>query len=53
MVGDLTAAQNGSTVSVAKVKEDQGTVSTGIWYTDVNEVGTWPKAPRRLTRRST
>ncbi|HTZ43165.1 MAG TPA: S8 family serine peptidase [Jatrophihabitans sp.] len=38
-IGDLTAAQNGSTVSVAKVKENNGTVSTGIWYTDVNEVG--------------
>jgi hypothetical protein len=39
VVGDLTAAQNGSTVSVAKVTEHPGTVGTGIWYTDVNEVG--------------
>ncbi len=39
VVGDLPAAQNGSTVSTAVVKEQPGTVSTGIWYTDVNEVG--------------
>jgi hypothetical protein len=39
MVGDLNAAQNGSTVSVAKVKENDGTVGTGVWFTDVNEVG--------------
>lgn len=39
VVGDLKAAQNGSTISVAKVKENPGTVSTGVWYTDVNEVG--------------
>ena len=41
VVGDLQAAQNGSTVSVATVKETQedATVSTGIWFTDVNEVG--------------
>jgi hypothetical protein len=39
VVGDLNAAQNGSTVSVAKVKESQGTVGTGVWFTDVNEVG--------------
>ena len=39
VVGDLTAAQGGSTVSVARVAESRGTVSTGIWYTDVNEVG--------------
>jgi hypothetical protein len=39
VVGDLNAAQNGSTVSVAKVKESVGTVGTGVWFTDVNEVG--------------
>ena len=39
MVGDLNAGQNGSTISVATVKESPGTVSTGIWFTDVNEVG--------------
>ena len=39
-LGDLTAAQDGSTVSVATVKEkQQGTVQTGVWFTDVNEVG--------------
>jgi hypothetical protein len=35
----LTDAQNGSTISAATVKERQGTVSTGIWFTDVNEIG--------------
>ncbi|MEO6703763.1 MAG: S8 family serine peptidase [Jatrophihabitantaceae bacterium] len=39
VVGDLQAAQNGSTISVAKVAEHPGTVSTGIWFTDVNEIG--------------
>jgi hypothetical protein len=39
VVGDLKAAQNGSTVSVATVKEKHGTVGTGVWFTDVNEVG--------------
>ncbi|HEX2904919.1 MAG TPA: S8 family serine peptidase [Jatrophihabitans sp.] len=39
VVGDLKAGQSGSTVSVATVKEKQGTVSTGIWYTDMNEIG--------------
>ncbi|HEY2043434.1 MAG TPA: S8 family serine peptidase [Jatrophihabitans sp.] len=39
VVGDLAAAQNGSTISTAVVKERQGTVSTGVWFTDVNEVG--------------
>ncbi|HEU5270365.1 MAG TPA: S8 family serine peptidase [Jatrophihabitans sp.] len=40
VVGDLKAAQHGSTVSVAKVKEKNGgTVASGVWFTDVNEVG--------------
>jgi len=41
VVGDLQAAQHGSTVSVATVKEtgEDATVSTGVWFTDVNEVG--------------
>lgn len=39
VVGDLKAGQNGSTVSVATVEERRGTVSTGVWYTDVTEVG--------------
>ena len=40
VVGDLKAAQNGSTVSVATVKENaRARVSTGVWFTDVNEVG--------------
>jgi len=40
VVGDLKAAQNGSTVSVATVKEKHGgTVASGVWFTDVNEVG--------------
>jgi hypothetical protein len=39
VVGDLQSAQGGSTISVSRVQESTGTVSTGIWYTDVNEVG--------------
>lgn len=39
VVGDLKDGQNGSTISVARVTEKTGTVSTGIWYTDVNEIG--------------
>jgi hypothetical protein len=39
VVGDLTDAQNGSTISAATVAEPHGTVSTGVWYTDVNEIG--------------
>ena len=39
VVGDLQAGQNGSTISVAKVAERNTTVSTGIWFTDLNEIG--------------
>ena len=39
VVGGLQAGKKGSTVSSATVKEKPGTVSTGIWYTDVNEIG--------------
>lgn len=39
VTGDLNDGKNGSTISVAKVAEPNGTVSTGIWYTDVNEIG--------------
>ena len=39
VVGGLTEGKNGSTVSVARVRENPGTVSTGIWFTDVAEVG--------------
>jgi len=39
VVGDLTAGQNGSTVSVAQIKQKQGTMSTGVWFTDFNEIG--------------
>jgi hypothetical protein len=40
VVGDLPAAQNGSTVSTATVDEGgKDTVATGVWFTDVNEVG--------------
>jgi hypothetical protein len=38
-VGDLEQAKDGSTISVAKVSEKTGTVATGIWYTDADEVG--------------
>lgn len=39
VVGDLVDAKKGSTVSTAVVREKKGTVSTGLWFTDVNEVG--------------
>ena len=39
VVGDLTAGKDGSTVSVASVDDAPSTVSSGIWFTDVNEVG--------------
>lgn len=41
IVGDLQAAQAGSTTSVAidKVTQEDAAVSTGVWFTDVNEVG--------------
>jgi hypothetical protein len=39
VVGGLADGKKGSTVSTATVKEKKGTVSTGIWYTDVNEIG--------------
>ena len=38
VVGDLAAAQGGSTVSVASVHNNPS-LTTGVWYTDVNEVG--------------
>lgn len=39
VVGDLKAGQDGSTVSVASVKQKEGTLGTGVWFTDLNEVG--------------
>jgi hypothetical protein len=39
VVGDLKAAQNGSTVSVATIGEKKGYVSKGIWFADVQEIG--------------
>jgi hypothetical protein len=39
VVGDLAAAQTGSTVSVATVSEKNDTLSNGIWFTDVDELG--------------
>ncbi|MGI3782028.1 MAG: hypothetical protein ACRYG2_14775, partial [Janthinobacterium lividum] len=39
VVGGLAEGKKGSTVSSVTVKEKRGTVSTGIWYTDVNEIG--------------
>jgi Subtilase family len=40
VVGNLSAAQNGQTVSVATVDEGmKDTVGTGVWFTDVNEIG--------------
>ncbi len=51
VVGDLKAGQNGSTISVASVKDNPGTTSTGIWFTDVNEIG--PVATTAPTANST
>jgi hypothetical protein len=39
VVGDLKSGQSGSTISVATVNDAPSTVSTGIWFTDVNEIG--------------
>ena len=39
VVGGLEDGKDGSTVSSATVEESPGTVSSGIWYTDVNEIG--------------
>jgi hypothetical protein len=39
VVGDLKAAQGGSTVSVATIGEKKGYVSKGIWFADVQEIG--------------
>ena len=39
VVGNLTSGKSGSTVSVAKVTEPGSTVSTGVWFTDLNEIG--------------
>lgn len=37
--GDLKKAQNGSTVSVATIGEKKGTVSKGIWFGALQELG--------------
>jgi subtilisin family serine protease len=37
--GDLQAAKNGSTVSVATVREQTGFISKGLWFTTVSELG--------------
>ena len=39
VVGGLSSGKKGSTVSSVSVKEKPGTVSTGLWFTDVNEIG--------------
>lgn len=39
VLGDLKAAQSGSTVSVATIGEKQGYVTKGIWFADVQEIG--------------
>jgi hypothetical protein len=40
--GDLERAQNGSTTSVASVGEQTGTVSKGIWFGSIQEIGPFP-----------
>jgi hypothetical protein len=42
--GDLQAAQQGSTVSVASIGEQNGSVTRGLWFTNVNEVGPYTDA---------
>jgi len=37
--GDLQAAKAGSTVSVATVRERNGFISKGIWFTSIDEIG--------------
>ncbi|MEV0074563.1 S8 family serine peptidase [Amycolatopsis sp. NPDC050768] len=39
VLGDLKAAQAGSTVSVATIGEKQGYVTKGIWFASVQEMG--------------
>lgn len=39
VVGGLAEGKKGSTVSSVTVTEKTGTVSTGVWFTDVNEIG--------------
>jgi subtilase family protein/peptidase inhibitor I9 len=39
LFGDLKAAQNGSTTSVATVGEQHGYVSKGIWFGSLQEIG--------------
>lgn len=39
VLGDLDAAQNGATTSVATVGERNGYVSKGIWFSSVQEIG--------------
>ncbi|HEY7010287.1 MAG TPA: S8 family serine peptidase [Jatrophihabitantaceae bacterium] len=42
--GDLQAAKDGSTVSVAQVHESAGEISKGIWFTGVDEIGPFTDA---------
>jgi subtilisin family serine protease len=42
--GDLQAAKNGSTVSVATVSEKTGFVTNGLWFTSVSELGPFTDA---------
>lgn len=39
VVGGLAQGKKGSTISTVSVREKPGTVSTGVWFTDVNEIG--------------
>ncbi|HEY3714787.1 MAG TPA: S8 family serine peptidase [Jatrophihabitantaceae bacterium] len=40
--GDLKDAQGGSTLSVAQVSEQRGTVGTGYWFSFVQQIGPFP-----------
>ncbi|HEY3631593.1 MAG TPA: S8 family serine peptidase [Jatrophihabitantaceae bacterium] len=42
--GDLQTAQQGSTVSVASIGEQNGSVTRGLWFSNVNELGPYTDA---------
>lgn len=47
LFGDLEAAQNGATTSIATVGERNGFVSKGIWFSSLQEIGPFGDAGAR------
>jgi hypothetical protein len=39
VAGDLGSAQAGKTTSTARVSESNGYIGTGLWFTDIGEIG--------------